>query len=320
MADGRTEHLKILFQARQKGRLPHALLFAGPSGVGKKKTALNLAQILVCRKSCPELNSSCQCVECLKISQEESTANFLRIEPRSLIIKIESIRSILKFLALETEALARVVMITGAHQMNPQASSALLKILEEPPQKTYFLLISSHAYSLPATIRSRLQVLNFSPLSLEDIKKECPADTPDWVLKASAGRADEIEKWRENENIRRFACLFLKRALGQDELCSFAEMGEFKEREQALFICLFLQQLVRDARGLQLGFKDCIHEDQKDLLSRLKEVKTEVLHKIFKELIFAERDLKRYINSVLIFELLFFSIRNFMHSQKKALS
>ncbi|MBI5299426.1 MAG: DNA polymerase III subunit delta' [Deltaproteobacteria bacterium] len=134
-------------------RLPHALLFSGIEGIGKQTIALRLAETLVgeTKKFHPDIHL---------------------IEPVGTTIKVDTIRELKRKIYLHPlEGKAKVVLINKPEAMTEATANALLKILEEPPQDTYFILISAQAGRLLPTIRSRCQTIDFSPLNESDIEK-----------------------------------------------------------------------------------------------------------------------------------------------------
>lgn len=159
---GHRRPLEILRKAMLRGRLAHAYLFTGPDGVGKRTTALKFAKAVLCGKGAGD---SCgQCPSCLKV-ESLNHPDLLIVEPRGGQILVDQVREIhdrLLFKPLEGEA--RVIILDNAHNLNPQASNALLKILEEPPGGNIFVLVASSEGSLLPTIVSRCQRLYFGPL------------------------------------------------------------------------------------------------------------------------------------------------------------
>jgi DNA polymerase-3 subunit delta' len=160
-----------------RGRLPHALLFVGPAGVGKATTALVLAQALNCPTSGPA-DACGECVSCSKIVRGIHP-DLLSIAPSPREIRIAWItprrnppknappesRTVTRFIGYKPfEGRRRVVVIDQAHTMNPEAQNALLKTLEEPPDSTIMILTSSSPGALLPTVRSRCQTLQFSPV------------------------------------------------------------------------------------------------------------------------------------------------------------
>ena len=154
------EQIKVqLKQALAKDRLPHALLFSGPSGVGKRKMAWALAQQLLCEQK--ELCGNCY--NCISLSKKENE-NVFCVTHETLQIRLQDVKGIPPFLSLQSFAKAKIVLIDSAEKLNLQAGNFLLKIIEEPPPKSFFFLISSEPSKLSLTIRSRLQHLRFQAL------------------------------------------------------------------------------------------------------------------------------------------------------------
>lgn len=323
---GHQVSLEKLLSAKKDNHLPHALLFTGPSGIGKEKVAWALAQSLLCEEQIPACG---KCAACLKVEQR-SHLDVLYIEPEGLYIKADAIRYISRFVSLQSFSPARVVIIVSAHLMNLQAANSLLKILEEPPDNIYFILISSHLSALPVTIRSRVQTLRFLPLSVEELKEEISVkesrqkeekrksketaplnnSVEKWMIPAAQGRLDEWEKWQENKEIRKQAFELLKKAVLVQDLFSLGSLSDLvKNREQALFVCLCWQQILRDACMRKLKSPDIIHRDQEELLKALSRLSSNTLEDFFQRIVEMENDLKKYADSLLVFDNLFLYIR-----------
>lgn len=143
-------------------RLPHALLLAGPVGVGKHDFAERLAAALLCTQ--PTAEGACgQCHGCqlLAAGTHPDLTRVMPEEDRRGIV-IDQIRGLGAYLALRPHTAARkVAILSPADSMNLNAANSLLKILEEPPLGSVLLLVASQPARLPATIRSRCQRLAF---------------------------------------------------------------------------------------------------------------------------------------------------------------
>jgi DNA polymerase-3 subunit delta' len=161
---GQDRVIRLLRQALQHGRLPHALLFAGLDGVGKRRTALALARILNCESA--SAGDSCdRCLSCRKMASGNHP-DLLVVEREGQFIRIDRIRDLqrrLRFRPLEGRN--RVILIHEAETMRTEAANALLKILEEPPPDNLFILTAPDSTALLPTIASRCLCLRFQALS-----------------------------------------------------------------------------------------------------------------------------------------------------------
>jgi DNA polymerase III delta' subunit len=159
---------KILKLALSRRRVPHSLLFAGPEGVGKKRLAVELAKALICLERTDDACGTCP--NCVAVA-EGALPDVLEIVPAKSVITIDQIRD-LKEIAYSRPMTARVrvFIIDPADRMQDAAANAFLKVLEEPPLSTHFLLVSSRPELLLPTIRSRCQTLAFRPVADEDVR------------------------------------------------------------------------------------------------------------------------------------------------------
>ena len=160
---GQDPIVRALRSAIARGRLPHALLFSGPPGVGKATCAGILAQAVNCPEAPP--NDACgRCVPCRKIARG-CHPDVMWVTPAPRSISIDKVRRISSELGFRPhEGRHRVVLIDDAHTMTAAAQNAFLKTLEEPPGAAIIILVTSTPLSLLATVRSRCQSLGFSPL------------------------------------------------------------------------------------------------------------------------------------------------------------
>lgn len=141
-------------------RAPHAWLFYGMEGVGKKTVALAFAKAL----NCTGEDRPCgQCASCLK-AEHNNHPNIIHVAAESQFIKIDAVREIQARMAFRPEGGKRVFIIPDADKMNPPAANALLKTLEEPAANNILILTTARLHALPLTILSRCQKLRFPPL------------------------------------------------------------------------------------------------------------------------------------------------------------
>ena len=156
---GHDRQKRLLTSLVEKGRLPHALLFSGPKGVGKRTLAAEFAGNLFCEegRGCGE------CRWCRSLAAgTHPDFKFISGEPS---IKIDAVRAIAKeCYEPPFEAPLRVVLMDDADLMTREAANALLKTLEEPPPANLFILVSSREQAMPLTVRSRCMRIGFGSL------------------------------------------------------------------------------------------------------------------------------------------------------------
>ncbi|MFP4193803.1 MAG: DNA polymerase III subunit delta' [Desulfobacterales bacterium] len=178
---GQQRPVRMLCNALESEKLPHALLFTGEDGVGKATAALELARICNCRETAfkdyapgsdGEKKDFAACGNCRSCRKAERGVHpdIYRVKPSGGYIRIDQIRSLYGSLALKSDTAAtRVVLIEDAHLMNKEAGNALLKILEEPPESTVFILTAPDAGNLLPTIVSRCRHIRFNPIPQKEM-------------------------------------------------------------------------------------------------------------------------------------------------------
>ncbi|HFD79414.1 MAG TPA: DNA polymerase III subunit delta' [Gammaproteobacteria bacterium] len=152
-----------LLRAIRQGRLPHALLFAGPEGIGKRRLADELAAALLCETPDGRGHACGHCTACgwLKAGSHPDLLD-LQPEESGKAIKVDQVRQVCTELAMTSHGgRYKVAIVHPAEAMNVNAANSLLKTLEEPTANTLLLLLSAAPGRLPATIRSRCQQLRF---------------------------------------------------------------------------------------------------------------------------------------------------------------
>lgn len=154
-------------QMLDKNRLPQALLFIGPRHAAILPFAHRLMANLMCIT--PDNRPCGHCQPChLLIQGTHPDVKFVRQDTPSSPIKIEQIRELQESVYKTPQCGKRsVIVIEAADRLNHSAANALLKILEEPPIHTLFILIAEQISSLPATIMSRCQQYTFRSPELE---------------------------------------------------------------------------------------------------------------------------------------------------------
>ena len=287
--------LQLLSRSAAGATLPPSLLFVGPSGVGKRLTAVALAQALNCTNPpAPESGDNdlpadaCgRCPACARIARGVHP-DVVLVEPGdSGAIKIDQVRDVVdRAMYRPFEGRRRVVIIDQADALVVAAQHALLKTLEEPPSSSVFILVTSRPDVLLPTVRSRCPELRFRPLSAADIasvlvtrdhtesEARAVAATADGslgqALQASAGELVEARDTAQSVLVAAASATDAGRRLDcAKEL--LPKPGGGHERDQLASHLRAMASLLRDVEVLATGAdeKTLANPDVRDTLERL---------------------------------------------------
>ncbi|MCL2335496.1 MAG: DNA polymerase III subunit delta' [Endomicrobia bacterium] len=204
---GQQKVKQILASQLKRGKVPHAYIFMGQNGVGKRFTAVEFAKVLNCTTNDFTKTDTGACGKCLNCEKTSKNihpdlhfidfAKQAELEDEDLekqkTLKIETIRYMQKEVATKAhEAKWKIFIVEPAEKMNAAAANSLLKTLEEPPDNTIIILIARHKETIPQTIVSRSQTLFFQPLGQNEIASYLMLNES-----LSAAKADEIASLAE---------------------------------------------------------------------------------------------------------------------------
>lgn len=188
---GHREAETALLAAYRSGRIPHAWLIGGPQGIGKATLAYRMARFVLAHGQ--PLAPSVQRAEDLAINPDHAVARqvaasshggLLTLERTAndrgvmrTVITVDETRETIGFFGSTATAEGwRVCIVDTVDELNPNAANALLKILEEPPQQSLFLLVSHAPARVLATIQSRCRKLRLRALATDDVIAATAAD------------------------------------------------------------------------------------------------------------------------------------------------
>ncbi|MFL6579913.1 MAG: DNA polymerase III subunit delta' [Burkholderiales bacterium] len=270
--------------------LPRALLLTGRPGLGKRATALFLAQSLLCETKRDGLIPCGTCPSCLlyragnhpdlrtlEVGEDEtpnagaSDEELLPAKKQSQHIPVQKVRALLDFVTLTPHrGGAKVICIVPVEAMLPAAANALLKILEEPPGDTYFLLVSHQPERLLATIRSRCFHMAFGlpdrQPALAWLEEQGIGNAKlalaqgGYAPLAAIHRAGDPQFWNQRK--------ILLNAVGSDSFDALHVAEEAQDIDGAL-VATLLAQWVYDIVAIQSGASVRYHLDYAATLQKL---------------------------------------------------
>ncbi len=217
---GNEEIKSELLLSVANGTVGHAYIFCGISGIGKFLFAKDFAKSIMCLNSSDGLPCG-TCEHCVKI---DASPDLFIIEPEEGLIKIEKIRALISEAQLKpTLSNKKVFIIKDADLMNTMAQNALLKVLEEPPQYVTIILTVQNLNRILNTITSRCTIINFKPLSYEEMTEIFPGEKITKELydfsAGSAGRMSELLDDSRGELLEEF-----EKAIKENDLIKMNEM------------------------------------------------------------------------------------------------
>lgn len=200
---------KYMINAIEREQVNHAYMFEGLEGIGKETFASELVKILL---ETPHLENATDCI---------------RIKPHGNSIKIAQIRGLQSDIIIKPHKKYKIYIIDKAEKMTIEAQNALLKTLEEPPKYAIIILVTNNKESLLPTIKSRCEVIKFTPIPFVEVK--------DYLI------TQGVEENRANL-LATFSRGSMKKAL---ELSSSNDFYEIKESVQNYIETILSKNMVK---------------------------------------------------------------------------
>ena len=165
---GHEDIVKHFKSSIELGKISHAYILNGEKGVGKKTLAFVVSKSLQCETGEPDPCGKCK--SCLQVESGNQPDIIWIKHEKPNVITVDEIRAqVVNDVSLKPySSRYKIYIIPDAQMMNPAAQNALLKTLEEPPEYTIIILLTSNLDKMLPTIISRCLVLNFKPVANPD--------------------------------------------------------------------------------------------------------------------------------------------------------
>ena len=317
-------------------RLAHAYLFHGEASIGKRLTAVRFAQALNCEEASDRsaLDACGSCRSCRQITAH-TYPDFFTIEPDqeqvTPQIKIEQVRDIEHQVMYRPLIGARkICLIDEADRMTIGAANALLKTLEEPPDHSLFLLITSRPAALPATIRSRCQALRFTTPARTQVEaalilqREIPPAEARFLAMVSEGRIGEALTFDAKDlRSRQKEVLELVRPQSLQSTTAILSSAEaIAKADRAQDVLAWLARWIRDLVLIQVaGDRDQLFyvEDLATLETYAGRANTDGLLDLLKDIEATEQSATRHLNLHMALETILLRLREALIPQSASL-
>jgi DNA polymerase-3 subunit delta' len=295
---GHNRNREVLDRIISSSKIPHAFLFIGKQGIGKDYVALQFAQSINNKfaseqelskvqsglrslsepyikyifalprgknetdESTPYEKLNTEELDEIKEEIDKKISNpYYRIKiDRANTIKVSSIRDINKFLSMQFEqSFYRFILISDAHLMNETSQNALLKNLEEPPERVIFILTTPYPELLRETIKSRCWQLYFNPLNHEDLKQilidyfKINNKLAEEVTVFSEGSTTTANYLIEHDflQLKDKTISFLRYALGKKFHSAYSEISDILADGDSSNLKIFIQMIITWLNDLQ---------------------------------------------------------------------
>ncbi len=277
--------VRLLRNLLERGRIPNGMLFWGPGGVGKQKTALELAKAMLCET---RGSDACDiCLPCRKVAHgNHPDLKIVSPKDKTRLIKKEDVDEINELASLRPyESQWRIFIIQDVDRMNIRAQNHFLKTLEEPPGRSLFILVSEFPRMLLPTIRSRCQLVRFRALRRETVAellvgmRDLSADVAASIAGISEGRISRALDLVDSEKRNVVLALAHRLAAGEDPVLVAEEFTQFLESQR--------KQIEASAKA-DVGYDEA-NELTRDELERTKDERLAQLNALVR------RDIVEYL-------------------------
>lgn len=252
---GQDHIVKVLKNAVKNNRIPHALLFSGPRGVGKTTTARILAMAL----NCENIENGEPCLKCKSCKDiiDGRDVDVVEIDGASNrgIDEVRDLRDKAGYVAISAKN--KVFIIDEVHMLTKEAFNALLKILEEPPEHVKFIFCTTEPFNVIPTILSRCQRFDFKRLPISEIVKQLKIICEDQKIEYEIEGLNLIAQMADGG--MRDALSMLDQIALMHKKITYDDVNSIFGRLDTYFFVKLVQKIIdNDLKGIIESFEDLL--------------------------------------------------------------
>lgn len=292
---GHKKQLKQIEHDIKSGNLAHAYLLSGPNSVGKTTVARKMAGILQC-----DDNFCHKCPTCIQV-RKGCHLDTIEMKDDKQSIKVEEVRNLIERLNMTSQSNYKILLIQAVERMTLEAANSFLKILEEPPSKTIFILTTNNVRELLPTTISRVRIVKFGTVAhsflkdcLHELYPDCDEKTIEEVSLFAMGKTGKAVHLMENPDSRaNYQKIYY-------DVQNFLETRNLADRFS------YVEEMVNDEKQINIFFSILSHVIRSKVLGR--DPKTPKFIKTLSKIDEAAILLKKNVNARLLLENLMLSI------------
>ncbi len=292
----------------EQNRIPQTLIISGHAGLGQESLINDFIASLLCQQRDVDHRYCGHCQSCLLI-QSQTHPDLVNICPEpGKQIGIDSIRQLIQQLMLKPQFESwRVVNIQRADALNQAAANAFLKYLEEPTERTLIIMSCEIASRLPATIRSRCQIISLPQAEQQQVL--------DWLGGQNISQAEQLLKMSQGlpllamenhqqgmlEVYQNYYQTWLKTGLGESNIVTLAETWEKNNSPEFAVLVVWMMQWLIELVKYYFHYQTPA-EDDRYLQQRLKKLDLRKVFQLYEELLWVKKHEATQLNKQMIIE------------------
>lgn len=290
--------LGTLSDMKRSGRLPHAMLLFGESGTGRTVISDHISKLILCEKPSDSGEPCGECAHCKKLAAGvHPDVRYVEHSGKRLGFSMETMRALIyDSHIIPNDGGAKVYILDNCDSFGVQQQNTLLKLIEEPPDFTYFILTATSADNLLPTILSRVITFGISPCSDDEcrqalIERGVSAEDAEEAVMTFPGNIGKCLRFLSDEGLKRLVYSARNITDSISASSEYAIQRQFfaagTDRDNIKQLLLLLDLIVRDATLLRIAAESpqqyrligCYRQGSAALAKRISPLQAAEIHR-----------------------------------------